>query len=731
MILAEDLQGKSRSDIEAWFFAAVEARPLQAEKMVAVLEGIADADEAPADGLAELLEDALSQGGEDTESMLRLMAVRCKWNGDSAEFGIVCKKAVKSVFKTRLGKAFVKSAGFRDKIAPSKVLKRLNVLSKLAKGALCYEKTWGFGTVKRVDDFYERVTIDFIDKPRHEMALTYASETLDMISEDHLLARLYCDADVLKSMLKDDPAEVVRITLRSYGSLNLLDLKDYLVPEVMPETAWKSFWDAARRVLKKDSMVYIPTRRIESITLLECADQHLQDQFNSLKDVRDPEGIIAKIDQLEADDVFKGLSAENGVVLADQLAFAIWGAEGKHPNLMARALLMAFKYDVVSEDETIGARKAGVMDTLTALLEPKVLFPALVKMPVRAVSGLFELAAEKMPDVLAENLIGILPKLSISVVTESIVWIKKVEHEADLIEFIKNVLAERKATPSLMLWIMRNIETVEGWGHSDRAELLRQGFDAIEWPDISYQLTAQHQIRALFESGEWFAEHMKPLNHEQRIVMLNLVQSCRGWEEADKRGVMAGIIKTYPELMEAVSAGSADDAKPRGRFTSWRTYIERQAQLKKLMEIDIPENAREIAVAISYGDLRENAEYKYAKEHQRILYLRQEEMENDVKYVKGHDFDGTSIEHAGMGTMVTIKRPDGREECFCVLGEWDRDEELNIISNLSRLAQLLEGHVVGDKVDLPSGEGDREESCEILAISALDDAVNAWLAVGK
>jgi transcription elongation GreA/GreB family factor len=280
-----------------------------------------------------------------------------------------------------------------------------------------------------------------------------------------------------------------------------------------------------------------------------------------------------------------------------------------------------------------------------------------------------------------------------------------------------------------MLWILRNREKVEGWGHNDRAELLRQGFDAIEWPAAGVQLRAQHQIRGLFESGSWFSENMQVLSHEQRIVMLNLVQSCRGWEEADKRGVLAGIIKAFPELQQTVGAGAEVVEESKGRFTSWRTYVDRQAQLKKLTEIEIPENAREIAVARSYGDLRENAEYKYAKEHQRILYLRRDEMEADIKAVKGHDFSGRSTDIAGMGTMVTIRRPDGREEQFCILGEWDRDEELNIISNLSRLAKLLDGHKVGDKVELPSGN-DSEELCEILAIAGLNDAVKAWLAEG-
>jgi transcription elongation GreA/GreB family factor len=530
-------------------------------------------------------------------------------------------------------------------------------------------------------------------------------------------------------MLKDDPAEVVRITLRSYGFMNVMDLKDKLVDEVMPESDWKAFWDAARKALKKDSLVHIPAKRADPITLLSSPEDHLQQQFSSLAAVRDPEGIIAKVDALEADGAFKKLGGENAVILADRLAFAIWGAEGRHPDLMARALLMARRYDVVSEDGTIGERKAGVRETLEALLVPKVLFAALTKLPVRAMGGLMELCAAEMPDMLSESLISILPDLSISILTESIVWIEKVEHEDDLREFIESVLAERKASPSLMLWILRNREKVEGWGHTDRAELLRQGFDAIEWPAAGVQLRAQHQIRGLFESGSWFSENMQVLSHEQRIVMLNLVQSCRGWEEADKRGVLAGIIKAFPELQQTVGAGAEVVEESKGRFTSWRTYVDRQAQLKKLTEIEIPENAREIAVARSYGDLRENAEYKYAKEHQRILYLRRDEMEADIKAVKGHDFSGRSTDIAGMGTMVTIRRPDGREEQFCILGEWDRDEELNIISNLSRLAKLLDGHKVGDKVELPSGN-DSEELCEILAITGLSDAVKAWLAEG-
>jgi transcription elongation GreA/GreB family factor len=726
MALPDGFEGKKRDEIEEWFLTAVEADPMPTEHMLAVLESLGSANGGDqVESWAELLQDGLA-AKEDTASALKLLALRCEWSGDSPAFGTTCKQAAKAMFTSRLGKAYVKNVGFDGKLPPSESLRRLDVLARLKKGTLCHEKTWGFGTVKRVDDFYERVTIDFAGKPRHEMSMAYAAETLELIDDDHLLARLHQDPDALQALVKDDAAEVVRITLRSYGPTSALDLKDRLVPAVMQESDWKSFWDAARRALKGDPLVHIPARRSDPIALLGSEDEHVQTQFQELTDVRDPEGILKKADELETAGAFKGLTPENAALLGDRLAFAIWGAEGKHPDMVARALLMALRCGVVGDDGLLGDRKISVSRTLESLLAPDSLSAALDKLPVRAMSGLLKHAATTLPDLLAERLIPILPKLSISVITEAIPRIQQTGHEPELIAFIAELLTARKGTPSLLLWVFKNLDVAAGWVKDDPAELLRQGFEVIEWPEAGDQLRAQHQLRALFESGSWMTERMHALSHEQRVVLLNRVQACRGWDEAGRRSVVAGIIKTYPELHEAVTAAVPEEGKSRARLTSWRSYRERQVQFKALMEEDIPENAREIAVARSYGDLRENAEYKYAKEHQRILYRRRDEMEEDLKTVKGTDFAGCRTDRVGMGTTVTVRRPSGNEDRYCILGEWDRDEDLNIISSLSRLAQLLEGRAVGDRVELPASVGDEE--CEIVGVEGLSDSVTAWLA---
>jgi len=108
--------------------------------------------------------------------------------------------------------------------------------------------------------------------------------------------------------------------------------------------------------------------------------------------------------------------------------------------------------------------------------------------------------------LLTERLLSILTQLSFSVVCEVINRIIENGDEPRLAAFVMELLAERKASPAVILWLLRNMEKAESWGHTDRAELLRQGFDAIEWPAAGDQLRAQHRIRELFESASWFTD---------------------------------------------------------------------------------------------------------------------------------------------------------------------------------------------------------------------------------
>ncbi len=721
--MVEGAAVRSRDETENWLLEVLEQKPLPLDEVLAALthHGAAGFDRR-VDGWAELVQEGLIAAG-DRRGVLRLLALRCSWRSDARDFLPVCKVAVEKVFTSRLDKCLVKHAGFEDQPA-AEAVRRLNVLLSLEKGTMCQEKTWGFGVVQRVDDFYGRVTIDFDAKRGHEMALSYAAEKLEILPPDHLLVRLHEDRAGVLQMAEKDSAGLVRLALASFGPLDVDALQDRLVGTVLEDKQWKGFWTQARKGLKSDPQVFVPSKRSEPLRLLESVDDHLDEQFDALAGMRVPEDIVKKVDELEAGKLLVDAKQTHLAVVSDRLAFAVWGAGEKEPVLMARALLTAERLQLTQMWDARDARVVKPEDAYRRLLKPKSLYAVLTQLPARMLGAFLdrvfalhlELLLLHLPDMLVDLPVNVLPEVVRRLADSG---------NADVVqEEVERRLSAKKAGPAMVYWLLKEPRDVAWRQGLDETELLWQGMDVLARPAAGDMLKAQHLVRGLFEDAAWLEAELTLLRPEQREVFLLKLLQAPGWDESGRRAVVAIVVKAHPELAE-VMARDADKtpAAVRKRMTSWRSYRERQEQLRKLMEEEIPENAREIAVARSYGDLRENSEYKYAKEHQRILYLRRDEMEQDLELVQGTDFAGFATDCAGMGTVVTLERPDGNTERFCVLGEWDRDERLGIVSSLSKLAQSLEGHVADDMVTLP---GDKEAS-RIVAVEGLGEAEKAWL----
>ena len=71
-----------------------------------------------------------------------------------------------------------------------------------------------------------------------------------------------------------------------------------------------------------------------------------------------------------------------------------------------------------------------------------------------------------------------------------------------------------------------------------------------------------------------------------------------------------------PGLQSYLETESDDQDSSDGlpRLTSWRSYNQRVQQLEKIEREDIPANAKALADARSYGDLKENHAFKEAKQ---------------------------------------------------------------------------------------------------------------------
>ena len=187
------------------------------------------------------------------------------------------------------------------------------------------------------------------------------------------------------------------------------------------------------------------------------------------------------------------------------------------------------------------------------------------------------------------------------------------------------------------------------------------------------------------------------------------------FDDLTRNSLMARIIKMYPDVLDLVSG--REDNEEEMLIVSEESLAKRRAAYDKLIKEEIPQNREDIKVARSYGDLRENFEYKSSKEYQRVLMKRKADWERDLKLAQPTDFKSADPSQVSIGTVVNIENSaTGVAKSFTVLGAWDSDPDKGILAYLSDVGQALLEKKVGDEVMLPTADGSRE-AFKITAIS--------------
>ncbi len=126
-------------------------------------------------------------------------------------------------------------------------------------------------------------------------------------------------------------------------------------------------------------------------------------------------------------------------------------------------------------------------------------------------------------------------------------------------------------------------------------------------------------------------------------------------------------------------------------------------QLDYELRVHLP---KEILKAREHGDLRENAEYKSAKERQSFLQARVAQLHRRLAALNMVNLDRIPRDKVGLGSTVTVRQEDtGEEVVFEIVVPEDADPTIGRISPSSPIGKCLLGHEEGDSVEVrvPSG----------------------------
>ena len=138
-------------------------------------------------------------------------------------------------------------------------------------------------------------------------------------------------------------------------------------------------------------------------------------------------------------------------------------------------------------------------------------------------------------------------------------------------------------------------------------------------------------------------------------------------------------------------------------YEGLRKYEDELHELKVVKRKEVAEKIKE---AREQGDLSENAEYDAAKDEQRDIEARIEELEKILKNAEVVDEDEVDIDKISIGCKVRILDMEFNEELeYKIVGSTEADSINGKISNESPVGKALIGKKVGEIAEVETQVG--------------------------
>lgn len=609
-----------------------------------------------------------------------------------------------------LKKKYGKDPHFNQKLRLVGLLSRQNfqgaisnfeLLTHMDKGKFVFHSGgWGVGEVIDISLLREHVLLEFEGTAAvKDLSFDNAFKNLIPIPSDHFLARRFGDADVLEEFGRDDPVGLIRLLLKDLGPKTAQEIKEELAELVIPEAEWAKWWQAARAKLKKDTKIRSPQSPKEPFLLHDEAVPH---------DVRFKEALGGA----------KGIDAQ---------ILLIYNSIRDFPEILKNNELKMELKSLLLEglvgDETLPALSMARKIQVSFLLED--IFPS--EFPDAAIHLIKPM----------ENLEGILQLIEIIAFKKRTLTVVR-EQRSDWITVFLHLLFVMGQAPirDYMFKELHNHETSRQLLRDKVHELLNKmtlypeayfwyfqkliGGEEVPFNDaegkslflegllvLLHFIEDKPQMRELVKKilGQLTAkryETVRLLIKEASVQYLEefllLASKCQSFTKHDLK-ILQNLAEVVQPTLGKMKKSVEEEEKIEVIWTTQEGYQKLQERIQHLGTVETVDNAREIEAARALGDLRENAEYKFALERRSRLQAELRTLSkqlNQARIITKHDI---TPNEAGVGSIVHLSDTKGNKVSYTLLGPWDADPDKHILSFQSKLAQTMIGCKKGDTFD--------------------------------
>ncbi|MEZ5277483.1 MAG: GreA/GreB family elongation factor [Opitutaceae bacterium] len=591
-------------------------------------------------------------------------------------------------------------------------------LEAMQPGTYCIHRSWGFGKIVSYDDADGKLVIDFEGKAGHRMDPAFCVTTMDVLAPDHILARKQTESETIEKMITEKPVDLVIELLKQYPNEAATGVElESVLQDVVGEARFKRWWTAAKKALAKDPRIAAPAKKTECYSV---RDEPVSVEDEILEDFRATQ------------------SARRRILLAEKLLATDSGKDGSHEELIPVLEAVA---SVVAESNQLTASErlhgAWVRDDLAKVLKREDPIEPAVETLVGDTHLLEDIASE-LPTTLHGRLLEVLKKahpIEWKEITFNLLKTSQGKLTTDCVNFlIENASAkevsstfqrwqtEQNLRAPVLLWIVknRNSRKYSAFLHDlIGPRLLNAIFFAIDYEAL--QTAGSRRIplgEELSDDTDLIPDLLSTADPETARDLANNLMLNQGFEELTKKSLLARFIKQFPAVQTLV-AGESEQASER-LLVSRESHDARVKEYEKLVSKKIPENSRAIATAREHGDLKENSEFKMAKQDQAVLLSRKAQLEVEMAQAQVTDFSDATTDVVGVGSVVTVlDTKNNAEITYTILGAWDGDPDNHIISYKTPLGASLLSKRVGDEISLQIG--DHQNVVTIKAIARYID----------
>lgn len=593
-------------------------------------------------------------------------------------------------------------------------------LEAMQPGAFCVHRAWGLGQIKDYNESENRLIIDFQeDRKGHAMDPAFCVEKLEVLRDDDILVRAQKEKDVVDDLVKNKPADlIVDILSRApEHCASALEIETVL-SRLMGQAKFKKWWTQAKKVLVKDPRVAVPSKKTEPFVLRDepiRAEEEVLDEFFETKAPKKKINLASKLIDLSVK--HEDIKEELPKILSE-LASSL--AETKQLNPGERLYGIWVRNDLArfihSDVESLEPTSASIIEAsqdLNTLAD---------QIPATHYNRFLDLLERTLPDQWERHTFDILKNSSGKLTAECINFLLDHDREKEITETFERWLVEQNLKAPVLTWILKNRSSRKYGAMLEplmTPRILGAIFYAIDYEALQNTSTRRIPLAELVSDDQsLIADLLEQAPYETAHDLAQTLMLNQGFEDLSKKSLLARFIRLYPQIQSIVGGEtpSAAAVEPEELVVSQKSFDARKKEYELLVTEQIPRNKEEIAEARSHGDLRENAEYKMARQEQDLLLARKNELEVAIKKARVSDFSDATTEMVSIGSIVDLEKPDSGDKVnYSILGAWDGDPEAHILSYQTPLARALLGKSKDETVAITI-DG-HEETWTVKAIS--------------